>query len=138
MIHPNLVVKTIHIRLSTLCFLWHLFKCSPSPEWLCHQSITHKTKWENTFSKNGTHHIEKFKVIFFKMLQCNWKCSNIVQQIIDLPLQNIIDFIKFVCLDKPLVITSVFSLVWKFTQMWKINMKMKIFAHLFFWRKKSH
>ncbi len=52
--------KEIHIHLSPFCFLCHLLKCVPTPKWLCHQSLTHKTKFETTFFRNGyrTHHIQ--------------------------------------------------------------------------------
>jgi hypothetical protein len=90
--------KKIHIHLLTFYFLCHLLKCAPSPKWLCHQSITDKTKYETTLFKNDYDHSSCTKKLYnsFKM----W-----------------LKTFKYTCQDK------CFFLVWKFVQMWKINMK---------------
>jgi hypothetical protein len=66
--------KNIHIHLLTLCFLCHLLKCAPIPKWHCHKSITHKTKYETSFFKNGygIHHTQN-SCDSFNMWQCDWK-----------------------------------------------------------------
>ncbi len=69
------MLKYSHSSL-TVCSLCHLLKCAPNPKWLCHQSITHKTKYETTFSNNGYGTHKKIHVFFKKMLRCDWKHSN--------------------------------------------------------------
>jgi hypothetical protein len=98
MIHPNLVVSHSSFDI----YLYHLLKCAPNPKWLCHQSISHNMK---LFFPNMVMApiIPKNSCNSFKVWQCGWKHSNTH------------------------VITSFFFFfffwVWKFSQMWIINMK---------------
>ncbi len=48
----------------------------PSPEWLCHQFITPKIKYETFFSKNGygVDHTQKSHVVLSK-------CDNVIENI---------------------------------------------------------
>jgi hypothetical protein len=113
MIHPNFDVKRF-----TFIF-WHfiLFATSsnvhPAPKWLCHQFIIHKTKYETTFFKKWLWHSSYTKIhIIFS------KCDNVIENI-----QIHMSWQVF------------FFLVWKFAQMWKINMIREFFKKL--WSKKS-
>jgi hypothetical protein len=112
MIHLNLVVKRFTFNFLTFLIIYHLFKCAPNLNWLCHQSITHKTKYETNFSKTNLVHPTYIKnsCNSFKMWQCDWKHPNIH------------------------VTTSLF-LLWNFAQMWKINMKREYSITSFFEKK---
>ncbi len=72
MIHPNLVGKIFTFIFWHFVFSSAFSKCAPSPKQLYHQSITHKAKYETTFSKNGcgTHNTQNSDNSF-KMWQCD-------------------------------------------------------------------
>jgi len=104
--------ERIQIHLLTFCFFYHLFKCAPTPnDFVTNPKPTKlnmKPLYPNIIKAFIIH---KISCNFFKMWQCDWKHSNTI------------------------VTTNLFSLFWKFAQMWKINMRKEHLIIYIFWEK---